>query len=152
MLRLRLIKKTTTRCGYLINILYITACVQNKAQLYASSACISGYVLSDKEQNENINKQLCWINLATVVAGLMKSKLTESQHIDICRPINLLNKKWGDKNPPQATKLWLKPHKKKQSSRESWKAKKLLDTCKTMEKKLSILNVTPTKRQHLSEP
>ena len=28
----------------------------------------------------------------------MKSKLTESQHIDICKPINLLNKKWGDKN------------------------------------------------------
>ena len=53
----------------------------------------------------------------------MKSKLTESQHIDLCKPINLLNKKWGDKNPPQATQLWLKPHKKKQSSRESWKAK-----------------------------
>ena len=64
----------------------------------------------------------------------MKSKLTESQHIDICKPINLLNKKWGDKNPPQATQLWLKPHKKKQRSRESWKAKKLLDTCKTMKK------------------
>ena len=86
-------------------LIYIKACVQNKAQLCASSACISGYVLSDKEQNENINKQLCWINLATVVAGLMKSKLTESQHIDICKPINLLNKKWGDKNPPQTTKL-----------------------------------------------
>ena len=28
----------------------------------------------------------------TIVAGLMKSKLTESQHIDICKPINLLNK------------------------------------------------------------
>ena len=28
----------------------------------------------------------------------MKSKLTESQHIDISKPINLLNKKWGDKN------------------------------------------------------
>ena len=65
----------------------------------------------------------------------MKSKLTESQHIDICKPINLLNKKWGDKNPPQATQLWLKPHKKKQSSRESWKAKILSDTCKTMKKK-----------------
>ena len=90
---------------YLGNIIYIKACVQNKAQLCASSAYISGYVLSDKEQNENINKQLCWINLATVVAGLMKSKLTESQHIDICKPINLLNKKWGDKNPPQTTKL-----------------------------------------------
>ena len=35
----------------------------------------------------------------------MKSKLTESQHIDICKPINLLNKKWGDKNPPQTTQL-----------------------------------------------
>ena len=116
----------------IVNCIYIKACVQNKAQLCASSACISGYVLSDKEQNENINKQLCWINLATVVAGLMKSKLTESQHIDICKPINLLNKKWGDKNPPQAKQLW--PHKKKQSSRESWKAKKLLDTCKTMKK------------------
>ena len=33
------------------NIIYIKACVQNKAQLCASSACISGYVLSDKEQN-----------------------------------------------------------------------------------------------------
>ena len=40
-----------------------------------------------------------------VVAGLMKSKLAESQHIDICKPINLLSKKWGDKNPPQTTKL-----------------------------------------------
>ena len=49
---------------------------------------------------KNINKQLCWLNLATVVAGLMKSKLTESKHIDICKPINLLNKKLGDKNPP----------------------------------------------------
>ena len=39
----------------------------------------------------------------------MKSKLTKSQHIDICKPINLLNEKWGDKNPPQATQLWLKP-------------------------------------------
>ena len=85
--------------------IHIKACVQNKAQFCTSSVCISGYVLSDKEQNENINKQLCWINLATVVAGLMKSKLTESQHIDICKPINLLNKKWGDKNPPQTTKL-----------------------------------------------
>ena len=36
----------------------------------------------------------------------MKSKLTESQHIHICKPINLLNKKWDDKNPPQATQLW----------------------------------------------
>ena len=27
----------------------------------------------------------------------MKSKLTESQHIDICKPINLLNKKWATK-------------------------------------------------------
>ena len=100
-----------------LNILHIKACVENKAQLCASFACISGYVLSDKEQNWNINKQLCWINLATVVAGLMKSKLTESQHIDICnyKPINVLNKKWGDKNPPQASQLWLKPHKKKQS-------------------------------------
>ena len=40
-----------------------------------------------------------------VVAGLMKSKLTESQHIDTRKPINPLNKKWGDKNPPQATQL-----------------------------------------------
>ena len=35
---------------------------------------------------------------------VMKSKLRESQHIDICKPINLLNKKWSDKNPPQTTK------------------------------------------------
>ena len=86
----------------------------------------------------------------------MKSKLTESQHIDICKPINLLNKKWGDKNPPQTTQLWLKPNKKKQSSRESWKAKNcwtLLNYEEEEEnKKLSILNVTPTKRQPLSEP
>ena len=33
------------------NGIYIKACVQNKAQLCASSACISGYALSDKEQN-----------------------------------------------------------------------------------------------------
>ena len=31
--------------------IYIKAFVQNKAQLCASSACISSYVLSDKEQN-----------------------------------------------------------------------------------------------------
>ena len=66
----------------------------------------------------------------------MKSKLTESQHIDICKPINLLNKKWGDKNPPQATQLWLKPHKKKQSSRESWKAK----NCWTLWRRKKIVN------------
>ena len=41
----------------------------------------------------------------TIVAGLMKSKLTESQHIDICKPINLLNKEWGEKNPPKTTHL-----------------------------------------------
>ena len=35
----------------------------------------------------------------------MKSKLTESQHIDICKPINLLNKEWGEKNPPKTTHL-----------------------------------------------
>ena len=64
-------------------------CSKQGTNLCASSGCISGYVLSDKEQNENINKQLCWINLATVVVGLTKSKLTESQHIDICKPINL---------------------------------------------------------------
>ena len=34
-----------------IKILYIKACVENKGQLCASSACISGYVLSDKGQN-----------------------------------------------------------------------------------------------------
>ena len=87
----------------LLTLICIKACVQNKAQLCASSACISGYVLSDKEQNQTIYKQLCGINLATVVAGLMKTKVTESQHIDICKPINLLNTKWGDKNPPQTT-------------------------------------------------
>ena len=33
------------------------------------------------------------VNLATVIrAGLMKSKLTESQHIDIRKPINLKKK------------------------------------------------------------
>ena len=35
----------------------------------------------------------------------MKSKLTESQHIDICKPISLPTKKWGDKNQPQTTQL-----------------------------------------------
>ena len=35
----------------------------------------------------------------------MKSKLTEPQHIDICKPINLLNKEWGEKNPPKTTHL-----------------------------------------------
>ena len=35
----------------------------------------------------------------------MKSKLTESQHIDICKPINLLNKERGEKNPPKTTHL-----------------------------------------------
>ena len=35
----------------------------------------------------------------------MKSKLTELQHIDICKPINPVNKKWGDKSPPQTTQL-----------------------------------------------
>ena len=39
------------------------------------------------------------------MAGLMKSQLTESQHIDIRKPFNLLNKKWGDKNLPQTTQL-----------------------------------------------
>ena len=56
----------------------------------------------------------------------MKSKLTESQHIHICKPINLLNKKWDDKNPPQATQLWrtvAEAPQKKQISRKSWKAK-----------------------------
>ena len=39
------------------------------------------------------------------MAGLMKSNLTESQHIDICKPDNLLNKEWGEENPPQTTQL-----------------------------------------------
>ena len=39
--------------------------------------------------------------------------LTESQHIDICKPINLLNKKWRDKNPPQTTQLNKKMKKEK---------------------------------------
>ena len=34
-----------------LKLLYIKACVLNKAQLCSSSACISGHVLSDKEQN-----------------------------------------------------------------------------------------------------
>ena len=34
-----------------LNYIYIKACVQNKGQLCASSACVSGYVLSNKEQN-----------------------------------------------------------------------------------------------------
>ena len=36
---------------YRYDFFYIKACVLNKAQLCASSACISGHVLSDKEQN-----------------------------------------------------------------------------------------------------
>ena len=43
----------------------------------------------------------------------MKSKLTESQPSDICKPINLLNKEWGDKNPPRTTPLNKKIKKKK---------------------------------------
>ena len=43
--------------------------------------------------------------------SLMKSKLTESQHIDICKPINLVNKKWGDKNPPRTIQLDKKMNK-----------------------------------------
>ena len=39
------------------------------------------------------------------MAGLIKSKLTKSQHIDKCKPSNPLNKKWGDQNPPQTTQL-----------------------------------------------
>ena len=41
----------------------------------------------------------------------MKSKPTESQHIDICKPINLVNKKWGDKNPPRTIQLNKKMNK-----------------------------------------
>ena len=37
--------------------IYIKACVQNKAQLCASSACIFGYVLSDKEQTELMTRE-----------------------------------------------------------------------------------------------
>ena len=44
----------------------------------------------------------------------MKSKLTESQHSDICiKPISLQNKEWGDKNPPRTTQLNRKMKKKK---------------------------------------
>ena len=43
--------------------------------------------------------------------SLMKSKLTESQHIDICKPINLVNKKLGDKNPPRTIQLNKKMNK-----------------------------------------
>ena len=54
------------------------------------------------------------MNLATVVAGLMKSKLTESQHSDICvKPISLLNKEWGNKNPPRTTQLNRKMKKRR---------------------------------------
>ena len=83
----------------------------------------------------------CPWNLATVVAGLMKSKLTESQHIDICKPISLLNKKMGDKNPPQATQLWrtvAEAPQKKQSSRKSWKAKNCWTIVKPWRRKKSF--------------
>ena len=33
--------------------------------------------------------------------------------MDICKPINLLNKKWGDKNPPQTTQLNKKMKKRR---------------------------------------
>ena len=90
-------------------------CLKEKCYLYQGMCSKQGPTLRElclhfwlrtfrKGTESKLNKQLCWINLATVVAGLMKSKLTESQHIDICKPINLLNKKWGDKNPPQTTK------------------------------------------------
>ena len=62
--------------------------------------------------------------------------------MDICKPINLLNKKWGDKNPPQATQLWrtvAEAPQKKQSSRKSWlESEKLLVNCKPMKKKKSF--------------
>ena len=48
--------------------IYIKACVQNQAQLCASSACISRYVLSDKEQTELMTrerKKIYWENTST---------------------------------------------------------------------------------------
>lgn len=49
----------------------------------------------------------------------MKSKLTESQHIDICKPINLMNKKWGDKNSPLTTKLNISEKEKRRNRKYS---------------------------------
>ena len=71
----------------------------------------------------------------------MKSKLTESHHIDICKAINLLNKKWGDKNPPQTTQLWrtvAEAPQKKQSWRKSWKAKNCWTIVKLWRRKKSF--------------
>ena len=47
----RLSRKLTKDFQLKQNGLYIKACVQNKAKLCASFACISGYVLSNEEQN-----------------------------------------------------------------------------------------------------
>ena len=51
----------------------------------------------------------------------MKWKLTESQQSGICKLINLLNKKWGNKNPPQATQLRLHEGSKARVKLESVK-------------------------------
>ena len=49
--KIRLRSQANINQHYAKKCLYIKACVLNKAQLCASSACISGHVLSDKEQN-----------------------------------------------------------------------------------------------------
>ena len=62
----------------------------------------------------------------------MKWKLTESQQSGICKLINLLNKKWRNKNPPQATELRLHEGSKAHVELES---EKCLGNGKTKKKK-----------------
>ena len=62
----------------------------------------------------------------------MKWKLTKSQQSGICKLINLLNKKWGNKNPPQATQL--RPHEGSKA-RVKLESEKWLGNGKTKKKK-----------------
>jgi len=59
----------------------------------------------------------------------MKSKLAESQHIDICKPINLLNKKMGRQKSAKSHTTVAETPQKKQSLSESWKANKCWTKC-----------------------
>ena len=43
------------------------------------------------------NEHLCWMNLATTVAGLIKSNVAESQHSDTCKSYKLLIKNGATK-------------------------------------------------------
>ena len=73
----------------------------------------------------------------------MKWKLTESQQSGICKLINLLNKQWGNKNPPQATQLRLHEGSKTRVKLES---EKWLGNGKTKKKKKKKKKKSETKR------